>query len=318
MTAANAMGSAAAHGPFTILLAAATGSGSNATGSDAGHAAHSPAHDLEQLAFIWTGVLCCNILAHYTGLTAILYQLVFGSICVNTGLLPVQPSQFMSTFSELAITLIMFSLGLEEEVKHFLEGIQKAWGIALIGAMGPFTCGFLFTYWFFEGDLRIAIMSGLCMTATAVSVTMVALKGCGLSKSKASTGIMTSAVLDDIGSLALVAVAVPLVTSDDGVSPLFILGILGKAAGFFGIVFVFGKFVFPERVRLNWCCQSEKFLFKYGYRHIVRISPAQSTLVILLTGLLFGLLAHVLGFHPGIGTSCFSAFSAALCSVSFF
>lgn len=40
--------------------------------------------------------------------------------------------------TELAITIIMFSLGLEEDVRNFMIGIKKAWGIALIGALGPF------------------------------------------------------------------------------------------------------------------------------------------------------------------------------------
>ena len=60
---------------------------------------------------------------------------------VNAKVLPENPSEFLATFSELAITIIMFSLGLEEDVRNFMLGIKKAWGIALIGALGPFIVG---------------------------------------------------------------------------------------------------------------------------------------------------------------------------------
>lgn len=50
------------------------------------------------------------------------------------------------------------------------------------------------------------------MTATAVSLTMVSLRSEGLGKSPVAMRIMTSAVLDDIASLAFLAIAVPLVT----------------------------------------------------------------------------------------------------------
>ena len=69
----------------------------------------------------------------------------------------------------------------------------------------------------FYREQKVALCAGLCMTATAVSISLVTLKGAGLASSKASTGIMTSAVLDDIGSLALVAIMVPVLTSDKGV-----------------------------------------------------------------------------------------------------
>jgi Kef-type K+ transport system membrane component KefB len=143
--------------PAEDVLLAGGGGGGNATGAVHDHA--SIMHDLTTLSFIWAGVYLCNLISHYVGLTAIVFWVLFGALCVNTGLLPEHPSPFMATFSELAITLVMFALGLEEDVRHFLEGIKKAWGIALIGAMGPFSCGFILCYIYF-GDLKVATMGG--------------------------------------------------------------------------------------------------------------------------------------------------------------
>jgi len=108
-----------------------------------------------------------------------------------------------------------------------MVGIKKAWGIALIGAAGPFVTGYVLTLLYFD-DQNMAIMSGLTLTATAVSLSMMTLKSMGMSKSKASLGIMTSAVLDDIGSLALVAIIVPVVTSTEAVEAMDIIMIILK------------------------------------------------------------------------------------------
>ena len=68
------------------------------------------------------------------------------------------------------------------------------------------------------GDRNGALMGALARTATAVSLTMASLRSEGLHKTRAATGIMTSAVLDDIASLALVAVLVPLASGGSMIS----------------------------------------------------------------------------------------------------
>lgn len=270
-------------------------------GDDDGHGSHEQVmEDLYALALIWVGVLVCNLVAKKTGATAIVLHLILGCIYVNTGLLDEQPSDFMLTFSELAITIVMFSLGLEEDVKNFMVGIKQAWGIALIGAIGPFINGYSMA-WLFYQDQTTALMAGLCMTATAVSISLVTLKGAGMSTSKAATGIMTSAVLDDIGCLALVAIMVPILTSSDAVNTVDVVLVVVKAISFFVAVALICKFLLPERVRLNFCGRPDEFVYKWGYRQMIRIDKTQSVLVVLLTGLLFGLFAAALGFHPGIG-----------------
>lgn len=76
------------------------------------------------------------------------------------------------------------------------------------------------------------------MTATAVSLTMVSLRSEGLQSSPAATRIMTSAVLDDIGSLALVAILVPLATGERITSIDELSVIIGKLVLFFMLVWI--------------------------------------------------------------------------------
>ena len=166
-------------------------------------------HDLLLLAIIWIGVYLASFAAHHTRLTPVLWYLFFGAAMVNLGILPEQMPEFIVGFSELGIIVIMFALGFEENTDNFIRSIKRSWGIAFFGAVVPFCVAYFLTlsYW---GDKNMALMCGLAMMATAVSLTMVSLKTEGLSKTPAATGIMTSAVLDDIASLALVAILVPM------------------------------------------------------------------------------------------------------------
>ena len=169
--------------------------------------------DLLSLAIIWIAVFVAHYAAHKTRLTPVLWFLAIGCILVNMGVLPREPGVFIKDFAEIGIIVIMFALGFEENSSEFLRSVKRSWGIALFGAIAPFVIAYSLAmhYW---GDSNGALMCGLAMTATAVSLTMVSLRSEGLHKSKAATGIMTSAVLDDIASLALVAIMVPVASGE--------------------------------------------------------------------------------------------------------
>lgn len=171
---------------------------------------HPPMHPLLHPAIIWAGVFFAVVAAKKTRLTPVLFFLFVGFVLVNVGILPEASDEFIREFAELGIIIIMFALGFEESTGNFLDSIRKSWGIALFGALAPFTAAYIVAdqVW---GDQDISLMCALTMTATAVSLTMVSLRSAGLQASPVATRIMTSAVLDDIGSLIMVAIVVPLV-----------------------------------------------------------------------------------------------------------
>lgn len=251
---------------------------------------------LAQLAIIWASVFAAAYAARRTRLTPVLYYLFFGAALVNAGILPTGTAPFIRGLSDLGIVVIMFALGFEENTDAFLRAMRRSWGIAFFGAVAPFGAAFLvaFHYW---NDINIALMCGLAMTATAVSLTIVSLKSEGLAGSQAATGIMTSAVLDDIASLALVAVLVPIATGSGDVSALGVAQTIGKAALFFLLVAAVATWIFPHdaprRVRV---------LRRINIRALIAISRGEhATLTVLLAALIAGLAAHVFGFHPAVG-----------------
>lgn len=255
--------------------------------------------DLIYLAIIWTGVLLASWLADKTKLTPTLFFLAFGSIFVNLGILPTEPTPFLEVFSEIGIILIMFALGFEENTNNFISSIKRSWGIAFFGAIAPFFTAYTLTL-FFWGDKNIALICGLAMTATAVSLTMVTLKTEGLHRSAAATGIMTSAVLDDIAALACVAVLIPIATGSESASIDSIMLVVGKAITFFLLVTLLGTLVFPKGVR--YLRRQIPLISNMGLRDLLATHGGNNgTLIVLLLALLIALLGHFLGFHVAIG-----------------
>lgn len=149
--------------------------------------------------------------------------------------------------------------------------------------------------------MKVAMMGGLAVTATAVSLTMIALKAEGLATSKAAVGIMTSAVLDDIASLALVAIMVPLASGDAEPTLPGVAWILGKALLFFLCISVTRILAIPDDVQFG-IVSHIPFVRTYGIRHILKFNQGEhATLISLTFGLFFGMVAVWFGFHPAIG-----------------
>ena len=153
---------------------------------------------------------------------------------------------------------------------------------------------------YFWGDSNIALMCGLTMTATVVSLTMVSLKSEGLSRSPAATRIMTSAVLDDIASLALVAILVPVAAGGDQPGAIEILLTALKAAGFFVLVTVVGAWLLPTNPR-SWF-KHVPWIGRLGIQDVLAFGRGEyAFLTVLLIAVVVGLIAHEFGFHPAVG-----------------
>ncbi|MDA8752624.1 cation:proton antiporter [Halieaceae bacterium] len=254
--------------------------------------------DLVALAITWLAVFVAHFAAARTKLTPVLWFLAMGCILVNVGLLPPEPGVFMLDLAEIGIIVIMFALGFEENSSDFIRSIRRSWGIALFGALAPFGVCYLVVMHFW-GDSNAAMLCALAMTATAVSLTMVSLRSEGLHKTRAATGIMTSAVLDDVASLALVAVMVPLATGDAMVTPLGLGMIALKAVGFFLLITAMAIWLFPLG---DGPLGKIPGVAGFNLRQLLTMQEGEhATLTVLLLALLVALLGHEFGFHPAVG-----------------
>ena len=228
-----------------------------------------------------------------------LFYLAAGFVMVNLGILPEKSSPFIRGFSDVGIIVIMFALGFEESGANFIQSIKHSLGIALFGAIAPFITAYAVADYYWQ-DTNIALMCGLTMTATAVSLTMVSLRSEGLSTSPAATRIMTSAVLDDIASLVMIALIIPLVTSGHSLKMIEIELVIAKAIIFFIVVSIAGAWLFPHP--LYGRVQKIPFLSRFGIRHILAFEHGEyAVLAVLLLAVGTGILAYEFGFHPAVG-----------------
>ena len=241
-----------------------------------------------ELFILFLAIFVSKFLAKKTNTVDVLWYIILGAVVGNIGLLP--EDERIEFLGEIGIILVMFALGFEENLANFLRGVKKAWGIAVIGAIFPFLAGF-YTAQFFGFSTTSSLIWGLTMTATAVSLTMVSLKSLGLEKTQAATGIMTSAVVDDVLSLIGLAVLLPIILNS-GSGGFHIdfekmwettLDVLT----FFGFVYLLGRFIVPH---------------KKGIRYLFMADNGNyAVLGVFILVFLFGDMAHVLGFHPAIG-----------------
>jgi len=261
-------------------------------------------------------VILAKYMAKKTSTVDVLWLIIFGAIFVNIGLLPTH-NEVLEYIGEWGIVFIMFALGFEEDIEHFKEGLKRSFGIAVIGAIFPFLAGFFSAKLFGYND-SIALLWGLTMTATAVSLTMVSLKATNLHKSTAATAIMTAAVVDDILSLIGVAIIIPLalIAANSGgqmnIDFFNIAFILLKVIIFFGVVLIIGIFAFPERVPkklpkdANFLQKLDFYLTKLFVplsikRFLTLYSGEFTPLILVFLALSMGALADIFGFHPAIG-----------------
>ena len=204
-----------------------------------------------ELLLILIAVFISKIIADKTNSVDVMWFIVLGVLLGNSGYL--MESEQLEFLGDIGIILVMFALGFEEDVENFINGIKKAWGIAVFGAIFPFF-GAYYAAKFFEFGTTSALIWGLTMTATAVSLTMVTLKSLNLEKTKAAVGIMTSAVVDDVLSLIGLAILLPIIFKGGGSGDLTIdvnslVNIFLNIITFFGFVVFVGKYILPyERV----------------------------------------------------------------------
>lgn len=266
-------------------------------------------------AIIFATVVVAKIISKKTQTVDVLWLIIFGSILSNIGLLP-QHNEALEYIGELGIIFIMFALGFEENLQNFIQGLRKAWGIALIGALFPFLAGY-FTATAFGYSSGSALVWGLTMTATAVSLTMMTLRNRNMHKTKAATGIMTAAVVDDVLSLIGVAILIPVIiishtgdVSEGANLATDIFIILAKVVAFFVIVIIVGLFGFPERVAtINEqglrasLVKIPEFVYKIaGIKKLLLVYKGEFTpLIVIFIAMSMGALAYVFGFHPAIG-----------------
>lgn len=142
----------------------------------------------------------------------------------------------LQTFSQIGVILILFSSGLETDLKDLKTSGFSSSMIALAGVVVPIILGTLGAALFMGGiqetfndtnKLLNALFVGCILTATSVGITVETLREIGKLNTKLGTTILSAAIIDDVIGIIVLS----LVTSlNGGGNPITTLL---KAAGFF-------------------------------------------------------------------------------------
>lgn len=183
---------------------------------------------------------------------ALLAGLILGPAMLNV----IKETDFLTQVSELGVIVLMFSAGLETDIKELKKTGAASFVIALLGVIVPLVGGFLLAMVFngggmIESDASCSIILqnvfiGIILTATSVSITVETLKEMGKLSTRAGNAILGAAIIDDI--LGIIGLTVITSMADPTVN---ILLVLGKIVLFFvfaivvGFIFykLFGKWV---------------------------------------------------------------------------
>ncbi len=116
----------------------------------------------------------------------------------------VKQSDYISLLAEIGVIMIMFSAGLETNLRELVKTGPKALLVALVGVFVPLCGGTLLYSCFYgfeavgsEGFYR-AVFIGTILTATSVGITVQTLKELGHIKEHVGTLITSAAIIDDV------------------------------------------------------------------------------------------------------------------------
>jgi len=156
-------------------------------------------------------------------------------------------TDFVASLAHLGAIILLFVIGFEFDIRDILD--VRYGVIGLVGVIVPWIGGYATTV-FFGFDFASAVFVGTALTATSIAITANVLKEIGVLQTGAARAIIGAAVIDDVLSLLVLAIATDLVVSGD-VSALSVGVMLAKAVGFIvvaGAVGYFGIRKFIQRM----------------------------------------------------------------------
>lgn len=171
----------------------------------------------KNLAIILISAKLMGLLAKKCKAPQVVGQILAGLIIGQAVLGLVAADSFIKTLAEIGVVILMFSAGLETNLRDLLKTGPVALCVALAGVLVPLGGGFLMynIYCSINPDAAMggnvfnqALFIGTIMTATSVSITVQALRELGHLKSRIGTTIVSAAIIDDVIGIIVLTVVI--------------------------------------------------------------------------------------------------------------
>lgn len=186
--------------------------------------------------------------ARWVGQPAVLGELIAGVLVGTSVLGLVDPrDETLHALAEIGVVLLLFSIGLETDLRKLLCVGLASTVVAVAGVVVPFVLGYG-VCWLMGLGTRASIVVGASLTATSVGITARVLADMGRLQEPESQIILGAAIIDDIIGLIILAVVTGIARGQE--VTLQQVGIVTAAAfGFLIAVFVVGKLAAPWLAR---------------------------------------------------------------------
>lgn len=150
---------------------------------------------LFQFAIILLSTKLLGILFRKLGLPQVLGFIIAGILIgpaiwglifdLDGGIFPIRENEILSAFAEVGVIFVMFTAGLETNLKDIKETGFTSFAVALGGVLLPLVAGFGLAALFLPGKSVFSwLFVGVIMTATSVGITVEVLRELGQLKSK--------------------------------------------------------------------------------------------------------------------------------------
>lgn len=144
----------------------------------------------------------------------------------------VAQTDFIAQMAEIGVIILMFSAGLETDMKDLVKTGPVAFAIACAGVAVPLVGGTLLYMAFYgvapwgSDEFYKAVFIGTILTATSVSITVQTLREMGYLKGRIGTTILSAAVIDDIIGIIVLTFVIGLKSPDADVGKVIINTVL--------------------------------------------------------------------------------------------
>jgi Kef-type K+ transport system membrane component KefB len=194
-------------------------------------------------------------------------------------------TDFVSTLAHLGAVVLLFTIGLEFNIKDIARA--RYFFIALAGIIVPALGGF-FLASLFDFDFKASVFISTALTATSIAITANVLREMGKLQTETAKAIIGAAIIDDVLALLALSVSEGIVSGE--FSSISLLITVAKAVGFIAIGILIGKtFLARFIVRLD----KTKIAGKY---------PESILIFAIMTAFLYAMAAKFAGLSAVVGS----------------
>lgn len=252
-------------------------------------------HLITSLLILLTASRLLGRLFQALGYLAIIGEILAGFLLGPAVFNFIQPSTSLSGIVDLAIFLLIFSAGLEVELKDFVKSLRsKALVAGVIAFLGSFSSGLLFGFYFDLSYVSSTVI-GLCFSITSIPVALGFLQNLKVNNTEFGNMIMGTAVVIEVICLFVLGVSLDIKADYSLVDYLKL--ILGKGclmAVFCACIMVVNKFL---RSELHYIQRTQKL-----FSGLVKALGEEAIFGLgVFFVLLFSTVSEALGFHFVIG-----------------